>query len=212
MAHQATVILHFSRSDARLSAAVRRLSERGDRAGLPPGYHLCGAVRSASPAWADCVWRRRFFLEQLFASGGGEALALAVEGLISGRHPGVSEPHASAPPASQNLLLKCRHPHRYFAKEMCCVFRAPLTLRKSAKFRTICPPATCPMSSGNAMPDLPLILPRMSWRNIFIWTEAIGRSSMGCVVTTIASVSRSCWDRPDFLAPFPAPMSKSPAL
>ena len=28
------------------------------------------------------------------------------------------------------------------------------------------------MSSGNAMPVLPLILPRMSWRNIFIWTEA----------------------------------------
>ena len=61
MAHQATVILHFSRSDARLFAAVRRLSGRGDRAGLPPECHLCAAVRSASQAWADCVSRRRSF-------------------------------------------------------------------------------------------------------------------------------------------------------
>ena len=59
------------------------------------------------------------------------------------------------------------------------VFRAPFTLRKSAKFRTICPPATCPMSSGNAMPVLPLLLRRISWRNIFIWTEATGRSLDG---------------------------------
>ena len=61
------------------------------------------------------------------------------------------------------------------------------------------------------MPDLPLILPRMSWHNIFIWTEATERSSMGCGVTIIASVSRSCWDRPDFLASFPGADAEIPS-
>ena len=54
-----TVIQRFSRFDARPYAGVQRLSALADRAESRPGCHLCVAVRSASPPWADCVWRRR---------------------------------------------------------------------------------------------------------------------------------------------------------
>src|SRR5271165_4307008 len=64
MVHQVTVIRRFSRSVALLYAEVRRLSAPADRAGLPPGRHLCAAVRSASGAWGDRAWRRRFSLRK----------------------------------------------------------------------------------------------------------------------------------------------------
>ncbi len=47
-----------------------------------------------------------FFLEQLFATGCGEALGLPVEVLIVGRDPGIPQLHASIPEASQNILPK----------------------------------------------------------------------------------------------------------
>ena len=83
MAHQATVIRHF------LGQTLGYPQQFGGRAGeaIEPGYHqdITFAQLFDQPLKLGPIASGAggLFFEQLFASGGGKALALAVEGLIS---------------------------------------------------------------------------------------------------------------------------------
>ena len=82
----------LARSTSELLRIAERLTEKSADCNL-----LLGPIASGA---GD------LFFEQLFASGGGEALALAVEGLISGRHPGVSEPSCERPASFAKPIAK----------------------------------------------------------------------------------------------------------
>lgn len=154
------------------------------------------------------------FFEQPFASSLGEVLALTVEVLILGRNPCMPQVLGGArglrKSPTDGVKTPCRNGNKHLSGEITSLYDMVLRTirtyrnyhaRRSLgfefshglpKFRTICPPATCPISSGNAVLVLPPLPLRTNWRGISTWIAVIERSPTDGAAPTIVSASPSC--------------------